>query len=153
MQKCSIKKCYEEATDSNVEVPLCNDHQELLLAQFKTPPKPATIGNILTSWMRGEPPPPEVVGQYVDRMANNLQNFQQKYQRPGAQAEPRRRVLTPSQTALKILQFDFTKPAPDKKQIKDRYHKLARVFHSDVEGGDAKKMTELNQAYEILMKS
>ena len=39
-----------------------------------------------------------------------------------------------------------------KQEIKERYRKLAKRYHSDLEGGSNEKMQELREAYDILMK-
>jgi len=37
-----------------------------------------------------------------------------------------------------------------RQQIRERYHQLAKRYHPDREGGDARKMEELIRAYETL---
>lgn len=58
-------------------------------------------------------------------------------------------ALLKSKSAFEVLGVGRTST---KVQIKSAYRQLAKKFHPDAEGGDAKKMEEINQAYKFLLK-
>lgn len=58
-------------------------------------------------------------------------------------------LLANTKTPYEALQITRT---ASKAQVKTAYRQLAKKYHPDAEGGDAKKMEEINNAYKFLMK-
>ena len=58
-------------------------------------------------------------------------------------------MLSTIRNALKILGLP---PLVTRGEIKKRYRQLARRHHPDRNAGDARKMEEINRAYETLME-
>ncbi|MBN2159628.1 MAG: hypothetical protein JW807_09545 [Spirochaetes bacterium] len=51
----------------------------------------------------------------------------------------------------RALRF-FGLPRPTLKNVKKKYHELARAYHPDLNGGDDALMKELNHSYQVLME-
>ena len=97
------------------------------------------------SWPLGAKGP-----RYLQFGTENLRDAIKRFFAGGAAEQPPRRILTPEEEALAVLELD---PSATPAQVKAQYKKLAKRHHPDANGGDKAaedRLKVINQAYTFL---
>jgi hypothetical protein len=97
------------------------------------------------SWPLGAKGP-----RYLQFGTENLRDAIKRFFAGGAAEQPPRRILTPEEEALAVLELE---PSATPAEIKAQYKKLAKRHHPDANGGDKAaedRLKVINQAYTFL---
>jgi hypothetical protein len=88
--------------------------------------------------------------RYYQFGSEDLRDAVRRFFAGGAEEAPKRRILTPEEEALAVLDLE---PSATPAEIKAQYKKLAKRHHPDANGGDKAaedRLKVINQAYTFL---